>query len=87
LIFSGIVKTIAFVPGMNQVVIIQHGNYHTVYAKLKSTSVKVGQHVESQKPIGIVYTNKSGLTELQLQIWKGPEKLNPAGWLTKQPTG
>jgi septal ring factor EnvC (AmiA/AmiB activator) len=86
-IFGGIVKTIAFVPGMNQVVIIQHGNYHTVYAKLKSTSVKVGQYVEKQEPIGVVYTHKNGLTELQLQIWKGIQKLNPAGWLTKQPTG
>jgi septal ring factor EnvC (AmiA/AmiB activator) len=86
-IFGGIVKTIAFVPGMNQVVIIQHGNYHTVYAKLKSTSVKVGQYVEKQEPIGVVYTNKNGLTELQLQIWKGTQKLNPAGWLTKRSTG
>jgi septal ring factor EnvC (AmiA/AmiB activator) len=86
-IFGGIVKTIAFVPGMNQVVIIQHGKYHTVYAKLKSTSVNEGQHVESQGPIGVVYTHKNGLTELQLQIWKGIQKLNPAGWLSKQPTG
>jgi septal ring factor EnvC (AmiA/AmiB activator) len=84
-IFEGVVKTIAFVPGMNQVVIIQHGQYHTVYAKLQATSVKVGQHVSQKEPIGIIYTNKHGITELQLQIWKDATKLNPAGWLTKQP--
>jgi septal ring factor EnvC (AmiA/AmiB activator) len=84
-IFEGIVKTIAFVPGMNQVIIIQHGNYHTVYAKLQSTSVKVGQYVEKQEPIGTVYTNKNGVTELQFQIWQGAIKLNPAGWLAKHP--
>jgi len=82
-IFEGTVKTIAFVPGMHQVIIIQHGAYHTVYARLKSTSVKVGQYVQAQEPIGIMYTNKNGITELQLQIWKGIQKLNPAGWLAK----
>ena len=84
-IFGGIVKTIAFVPGMHQVIIIQHGDYHTVYAKLTTTFVKVGQYVEAQEPIGIIHTNKHGITELQLQLWKGTQKLNPAGWLTKQP--
>ena len=83
-IFEGVIKTIAFVPGMNRVVIIQHGAYHTVYAKLKSTIVKVGQHVQDREPIGVVYTNKDGITELQLQLWKGTQKLNPVWWLAKQ---
>ncbi|MEM7055560.1 MAG: peptidoglycan DD-metalloendopeptidase family protein [Bacteroidota bacterium] len=85
-IFEGIVKTIAFVPGMNRVVIIQHGAYHTVYAKLKSTIVKVGQQVQAQEPIGVVCTNKDGITELQLQLWKGTQKLNPAWWLVSSPS-
>ncbi|MHB9147014.1 MAG: murein hydrolase activator EnvC family protein [Candidatus Amoebophilus sp.] len=84
-IFTGVVKTISFVPGMNQVIIIQHGDYHTVYAKLASVNVKVGQQVQTQEPIGIIYTDKNGVSELQLQIWKGIQKLNPAVWLTKQP--
>jgi septal ring factor EnvC (AmiA/AmiB activator) len=84
-IFTGVVKTISFVPGMNHVVIIQHGDYHTVYAKLGTIKVKVGQQVEKQEPIGIIYTDKNGVSELQLQIWKGIQKLNPAIWLDKQP--
>ena len=85
-IFIGIVKTISFVPGMNHVVIIQHGEYHTVYARLSSTTVRVGQRVQMQDMIGKLYTDKNGTSELQLQIWKGGQKLNPAIWLTKQPT-
>lgn len=85
-IFEGTVKTIAFVPGMNRVVIIQHGVYHTVYAKLKSTMVKVGQQVQAQEPIGVICTNKDGITELQLQLWKGTQKLNPAWWLVASPS-
>ena len=83
-IFSGIVKTIAFVPGMNKVVIIQHGKYHTVYAKLENTTVKVGQHVQAQAPIGVIYTDRAGTTELQFQIWKNTQKLNPALWLMQK---
>ena len=80
-IFEGIVKTIALVPGMNRVVIIQHGAYHSVYAKLKHTTVKVGQYVQAQTPIGTVYTDTQGTTELQLQLWENTQKLNPAWWL------
>lgn len=83
-IFEGVVKAIAFVPGMNQVVIIQHGAYHSVYARLKQTQVKVGQYVTAQTPIGIVHTDGQGTTELQLQLWKGTQKLNPAWWLRKR---
>jgi septal ring factor EnvC (AmiA/AmiB activator) len=84
-IFTGIIKTISFVPGMNQVVIIQHGEYHTVYAKLSSVKVKVGQQVQSEDPIGVIYTDKNGVSKLQLQIWKGVQPLNPSTWLTTQP--
>ncbi len=83
-IFEGVVKAIAFVPGMNRIVIIQHGTYHSVYAKLKNTTVKVGQHVQTHTPIGTVATDALGTTELQLQLWHGAQKLNPAGWLSKK---
>lgn len=84
-IFTGVVKTVSFVPGMNQVVIIQHGNFHTVYAKLGVVHVKAGQEVQMGEPIGVVYTDKNGISELQLQIWKALQKVNPALWLSKQP--
>ncbi len=83
-IFEGVVKAIAFVPGMNRIVIIQHGAYHSVYAKLKHTTVKAGQHIQANTPIGTVYTDAQGTTELQLQLWQGTQKLNPAWWLSKK---
>jgi septal ring factor EnvC (AmiA/AmiB activator) len=83
-IFEGVVKAIAFVPGMNQVVIIQHGVYHSVYVKLKHTTIQVGQYVQAHAPIGTVYTDAQGTTELQLQLWQGTQKLNPAWWLSKK---
>lgn len=83
-IFEGEVKTIAFVPGMNRVVILQHGDYHSVYARLKDTTVKVGQYVQAGDPLGTIYTDKNGVTELQLQLWKRTQKLNPTTWLKKK---
>lgn len=83
-IFEGFVKAIAVVPGMQRVVIIQHGTYHSVYARLKHTTIEVGQHVHARTPIGTVYTNHQGTTTVQLQIWQGTQKLNPIWWLCKQ---
>ncbi|XWN35537.1 MAG: peptidoglycan DD-metalloendopeptidase family protein [Roseivirga sp.] len=83
-VFEGVVKTIAFVPGMNQVVIIQHGTYHSVYARLKEVTVEVGQYVAAQTSLGTIYTDAQGTTELQLQLWEGTKKLNPAWWLKKE---
>jgi murein hydrolase activator len=83
-IFEGVVKAIVFVPGMHRVVIIQHGVYHSVYAKLQHTTIQVGQYVQAHTPIGTVYTDAQGTTELQLQLWQGTQKLNPAWWLSQK---
>ncbi|PIB36758.1 peptidase M23 [Reichenbachiella sp. 5M10] len=83
-VFSGKVATTAFVPGMNSVVIIQHGDYYTLYAKLKTVNVKKGQVIQAKQSLGSVYTNKDGISELQFQVWKNNVKLDPEKWLYKK---
>ncbi|MDX2189409.1 MAG: peptidoglycan DD-metalloendopeptidase family protein [Bacteroidota bacterium] len=80
-VFEGTVMAISEVPGMNQIIMIQHGEYYTFYAKLKSTQVKVGQKLRAKEFIGEVFTNEDEVSELQFQIWKGNEKQNPEDWL------
>lgn len=80
-VFKGKVVTVTEVPGMNYVVMVQHGGYYTVYAKIKTVNVTVGQEVDLKTQLGTVYTDKNNQTELQFMIWKGEEKLNPEGWL------
>jgi len=82
-IFEGKVLTVASVPGMNNIVMVQHGEYFTVYAKLKTVNVKPGQSVKIKDPIGTVYTNSDGTTELQFQIWKNSSNMDPEGWIAK----
>jgi murein hydrolase activator len=83
-VFDGKVTAVASVPGMNNIVMIQHGEYFTVYAKLKSVSVTTGQKITAKDIIGTVYTDKDKVSELQFQIWKNSEKLNPEHWLYKK---
>jgi septal ring factor EnvC (AmiA/AmiB activator) len=75
------VIAVASVPGMNQVVMVQHGEYFTVYAKLVSVNVNTGQNVSAKDLIGEVYTDKDEVTELQFQVWKNTQKMNPQDWL------
>ena len=81
-VYDGIVQDVANMPGMNNVVAIQHGDYFTVYAKLRSVSVRAGQRVKARESIGTVATDKNGVSEIQFQIWKEFTKLNPESWLT-----
>ena len=83
-IFDGKVLTVANIAGMNNVVMVQHGEYFTVYAKLRTVSVSEGQQVKMRQPIGTVYTNPEGTTELQFQVWRNSTNLNPEQWLGRK---
>ena len=65
-------------------VLIQHGNYISVYANLGHVVVSKGQNVDTEETIGVVYTNPvDGKSILKFQIWKNVDKQNPALWITK----
>jgi septal ring factor EnvC (AmiA/AmiB activator) len=84
-VFDGRVKAVAVVPGdMRYVVLVQHGEYFTVYAKLKEVSVSKGDNIQENQRIGIVNTDKNGTSEVQFQIWKNTQKLNPENWIAKK---
>lgn len=81
-VFEGEVSKIASVPGMNgMVIIIQHGEYRTVYANLSRALVKTGDKVKAKDPIGEVFTDANGVSEVQFQVWKSFNKLDPLAWL------
>ncbi len=82
-VFEGKVTAVSTVPGMNYLVLVQHGDYFSVYANLEKSFVKIGQKISEGQEIGIVFTSPQGVSELQFQIWRGNQKLNPALWLKK----
>lgn len=79
-VFDGVVKQIVVMPGYNQCVLVQHGNYFSFYCKLKTTSVKAGDKVKTGQKIGVVDTI-NGDTQLHFQVWKGQSPQNPEIWL------
>jgi murein hydrolase activator len=83
-VFDGVVKTVAVVPGMNKVVITQHGDYFTLYARLKDVYVQKGQNIKADESIGTVYTDPDQVSTLHFEIWRNNQKLNPQEWLTKK---
>tara|TARA_B100000959_G_C14938901_1_gene606911 strand:+ start:84 stop:857 length:774 start_codon:yes stop_codon:yes gene_type:complete len=83
-VYSGKVSTVAFIPGMYNVIIINHGDYYTLYAKLKNLKVVKGDIIKEGQVLADLVTNSDGITQLQFQIWKNNIKLNPEKWIIKK---
>ena len=82
-VFQGEVASIGSVYGL-KFVMVRHGGYISVYANLDQVYVQQGQKVETKQKIGRVYYDREeDKTELQFQLWKGTEKINPEYWIAK----
>ena len=77
--------TSCFLVGGTYAVIVQHGNYRTVYSNLSKLNVKQGDKVETKQIIGTIFTDpeQDQKTELYFQIYKDRNILNPELWITK----
>ncbi|HQW47556.1 MAG TPA: M23 family metallopeptidase, partial [Chitinophagaceae bacterium] len=87
-IFAGEVSSIISIPGTGTTVIINHGSFFTVYAKLSSVSVRKGSRVALKQSIGTVMTDDEGNTQINFQVWRigsngSSFKLNPEQWIAQ----
>lgn len=82
-VYSGEVKDITEIPGLGKVVLIQHGEYYTVYANLQQTFLAVGQKVGAKETIGTA-GESGGVNEINFQIWHNSDHLNPETWLIRR---
>lgn len=80
-IFEGEVRSVAFIPTFGSTVIINHGEYYSVYTGLKEVYVKTGQKVSTNQEIGQIMSNNEGVSELRFQIRKQVTALDPQAWL------
>ena len=81
-VFNGTVKQIVVIPGYNQCILVQHGEYFTFYCKLGSVAVKAGDKVKTGQVLGHVATIGDE-TQLHFQLWKGKTPQDPEKWLKK----
>ncbi|HEY1060467.1 MAG TPA: peptidoglycan DD-metalloendopeptidase family protein [Daejeonella sp.] len=82
-VYGGKVSKVIYLVN-SYTIIIRHGEYFSIYSKLKNTSVAAGQEVTARQSIGQVATDiTEDLTEMQFQIWKGGTPVNPSGWISQ----
>ena len=81
-VFNGKVTQIVVLPGYNQCVLVNHGAYFTLYCKLKSVAVKVGDTLTTGQVVGIV-DSIDGEDLFHFELWNGAVPQNPEGWLRK----
>lgn len=66
-------------------VLVQHGEYFTLYSNLEQVYVKAGDKVITKQPLGMIQTNdEEGKTELHLEIWRGSNKMDPETWIASR---
>lgn len=81
-VFNGKVTQVFVLPGYNQCVLVSHGEYFTLYTKLKSISVKAGDKVTTGQLIGVVDTI-GGEDLFHFELWSSNEPQNPENWLRR----
>ncbi|RBN49792.1 peptidase M23 [Flavobacterium psychrolimnae] len=82
-VFGGEVTSVIVLSPVNKAVMIQHGDYFTVYQNLSSVSVSKGDKVSIKQSLGKVRTNgETGKTIIKFLILQNTTYNNPEGWLS-----
>jgi len=82
-VYKGEVSGVFKVDGYENVVILRHGQYLTVYCHLSSVSVSKGAKVDTKQKVGTVATDDEGKTFVNFQVRNGATVLNPSLWLSR----
>ena len=83
-VFEGTVLAIQVMPGNKKMVLIQHGNYITVYKNLENITVSKNDKVQTKQIIGTIFTDKiTDKTILGFVLSKNTTTENPRNWIYK----
>lgn len=80
-VFNGTISNIVPVQGRFWI-LINHGEYFTVYQNLKSVSVSKGDKVTTKQTIGTAGM-AGDIAEVQFGIHRGSTALNPESWIAR----
>jgi septal ring factor EnvC (AmiA/AmiB activator) len=83
-VFKGTVSAILSIPGEGQAVLVNHGEYFTVYSRLEDVFVQKGEQISTGTSVGRIMQDEEGKYTLQFQLWEGQEKQNPQTWLKRR---
>ena len=82
-VFGGEVTNIIVISPVNKAVMIQHGDFFTVYQNLSRVSVNKGDKVSAKQSLGQIRTSgDTGKTILKFLILQNTTYNNPQSWLS-----
>lgn len=82
-IYEGVVQT-CLQTNEEWTIIVQHGNYRSVYMNLRNVDVRVGQKVSTRQQLGTLKTEpESNRAELRFWIYQNANAVNPERWLKR----
>jgi len=83
-VFEGTVLSVQVLGGNLKAVLIQHGDYITVYKNLENVFVNTGDKVKTKEEIGTIFTDKiTGKTILGFVLLRNVTTEDPASWIYK----
>lgn len=77
-IAPGRVVSVKDVSGFGRMIILQHGDYYSVYAKMNNVIVSVGNRVEKNAVLGSVDSTEN---KLHFELWKDKVRLDANKWI------
>lgn len=83
-IYEGTVSAIFKQPGYNNIVMVRHGDYITIYANLTDISVSKGERIAPGRALGRIAVDEDdsqGRSIIHFEIRHEKEKENPLLWL------
>lgn len=80
-VFAGEVFSVIAISN-NKAVMIQHGDYFTVYQNLSTINVSKGDKVSTKQSLGTIRTNADGKTILKFTLCENVNYVNPKPWLS-----
>lgn len=80
-VFGGEVTSVIVLSPVNKAVMVQHGDFFTVYQNLSSVFVSKGEKVNIKQSLGKIRTNGEGRTVLKFTVSQNTTYNNPAIWL------
>lgn len=82
-VYDGTVTSVFRIDGYQNVVILRHGEYLTVYAGLDNIAVRKGDKVKTGQRLGHIYSDADDGERpmLHFELRREKQKLNPSEWV------
>ena len=82
-VFDGTVTSVFRIDGYQNIVILRHGEYLTVYAGLDQIAVRKGDKVKASQRLGHIFSDPDdgGRSVLHFELRHEKQKLNPSEWV------